>query len=260
MCFTMIRNPDAFSVFGFSNSPQIPFGQQNAGYLDVHMALKWVQQNIASFGGDPSKVTIFGDSSGAYIVKQLLANPPAISPLPFGSAIIESEAVSYMPGGQGSISWEAAVFAFGCEFSLSQLDCMRAVPAVALRDYVSDNTLQFSPVEGDGTQSYDIRGKVLSGQFVDVPIMIGTNKDEGRIFLAIIGLDNNANFTEVATILASIVPYVNVAQIQQLQDLINNGLTTYPPNITQSVYLLLSQLASELTFSPSFWWKTLTDS
>lgn len=63
-------------VFGFATSPAIPLDKRNLGFLDQRLALAWVQKNIHAFGGDPSRVTIFGESAGGYAVKQLFALPP----------------------------------------------------------------------------------------------------------------------------------------------------------------------------------------
>lgn len=48
------------NVFGFVGSPELPLTGQNPGFFDQRLGLEWVQQNIAAFGGNPSKVTIFG--------------------------------------------------------------------------------------------------------------------------------------------------------------------------------------------------------
>ncbi|KAK1035302.1 hypothetical protein LTR74_018887, partial [Friedmanniomyces endolithicus] len=140
------------NVFGFSNSPQIPIGQQNSGFLDQRKALQWVQQNIAAFGGNPNEVTIFGESAGGYSVKQLLANPPA--PMTYRAAIMESEAALFT--GNGLTSWEALVADLGCTASASQIDCVRAAPATQIENIIETNMLDFPPVSDNITSTSDV--------------------------------------------------------------------------------------------------------
>ena len=106
------------TVFGFSNSPEIPFGQQNSGLLDQRFALQWARSNIKQFGGDPDKITIFGESAGGESVKQLLANPP--SPLPFRGAIMESQQTGLVA--DGKLNYENVLSHFGC----TTLECIRS--------------------------------------------------------------------------------------------------------------------------------------
>lgn len=77
-------------VFGFTPSPELD--QKNPGFLDQRMALSWVHENIAAFGGDPDAITLEGQSAGAYSVKQLWANPP--TPLTFRAAIMQSQSLT----------------------------------------------------------------------------------------------------------------------------------------------------------------------
>ncbi|KAF8144033.1 Carboxylesterase, partial [Mycena galopus ATCC 62051] len=56
------------NVFGFPGSADLPLNGNNLGFLDQELAFKWVQQNIACFGGDPQRVTIMGQSAGSISV------------------------------------------------------------------------------------------------------------------------------------------------------------------------------------------------
>jgi len=163
-------------VFGFPNSPQ---QSQNLGFLDQRKALQWVRTNIAAFGGDPAKVTLFGESAGGYSVKQLIAKPP--NPLPFRAAIIQS------PGAQlvgGVESWNALVSAVNCKSASSQIDCVRKVPATTIKDIIEKAPLLFPPVFDDVTAVRDVTKSFTSRTAAKVPLLIGTNADEGTIFAA----------------------------------------------------------------------------
>ncbi|UPX10847.1 uncharacterized protein EKO05_0001485 [Ascochyta rabiei] len=170
------------NIFGFSNSPDVPFGSQNSGYLDQRLALQWVQQNIASFGGDPSRVTIFGESAGGESVKQLLANPP--SPRPFSAAILQSENAIFT--GEGLASYKQVLANFGC----NDVACLRGVDAMQIKSYIGANSLNFPPVNGDGTSIDDVRPSIQAKKWANVPTFFGTNLNEARAFLAVAGLNN----------------------------------------------------------------------
>jgi carboxylesterase 2 len=176
------------TVFGFSNSPEIPFGQQNSGLLDQRFALQWARSNIARFGGDPDKITIFGESAGGESVKQLLAQPP--SPRPFRAAIMESQNTVLI--GDGKVNYNKVLSHFGC----ASLECIRGVAATDIQAYVDNEGLQFPPVEGDGTYTSNILPSIVSGKFANVPIMMGTNLDEAQIFLAVAGLDSGTDLVD----------------------------------------------------------------
>ncbi|KAK5109587.1 hypothetical protein LTR85_002479 [Meristemomyces frigidus] len=224
------------NIFGFSNSPQIPFGQQNSGLLDQRFALEWVQQNIKHFGGDPARVTIFGESAGAYSIKQLLALPP--SPLPFQAAILESQQTLIV--GNGLTAYEQVLAHFGCALAASPIDCLRKVSGTDIQTYIAQAGLSFPPVEGDGTYlASQTLPSIVSGKFADVPILIGTNANEARVFLAVAGLDNGTNIVDDVLGLVGL----NVSTIEQ-----SIG-ATYAADIVDNTDLLVSQIATDLLFT-----------
>jgi carboxylesterase type B len=218
-------------VFGFSNSPELPITSRNAGFLDQRLALDWVQRNIASFGGDPKKVIIFGQSSGAASVDRLVTTPP--KPVPFRGAIAESgqASVSPSPSIAGPVSWQFLVAALNCTTAASQLACVRAADAEIIESIVQHNALSFSPVTDNVTQ---IELPVNRAKHQSVPYMIGSNGQEGRVF--VVGETNltaaiNASFPESAL----------------LQQLVAGAYAIGTPGVN-SAYDAIAQIYTEYVF------------
>lgn len=175
---------DLQPVFGFSASPQLPEAERNVGFLDQRMALNWVQNNIAAFGGDPKRVTIFGESAGGSSVDTLLTTFTTEA-APFHAAIIESSEVSYLAAqpfaANSTESWEA----LGKELHCSPhdvLSCARAAPASRIKSIQETQMLTFRPTIDNVTYPICPACRRQSGDFAAVPILVGSNANEGTLF------------------------------------------------------------------------------
>jgi para-nitrobenzyl esterase len=167
-------------VFGFLAHPELTKESPNHSsgdyaVLDQIAALKWVQKNIAAFGGDPARVAIFGESAGSWSVNNLVATPLAKGL--FQRAIGES-------GGQFSITRtladaEQAGAKFGEANGAASLSALRAMPAAALN---GANGFQTSATVDGWVFPQDVMTIFKNGKQNDVPVIIGSNADEGSIF------------------------------------------------------------------------------
>jgi para-nitrobenzyl esterase len=165
--------------FGFFSYPELTKESDrreaaNFGVMDALAALQWVRRNIAAFGGDPKRVTIFGESAGAGMVANLMTVPQAKGL--FERAIGESSAWATTRVERLSTLAEAeqAGEKFAASLGAHSLAELRAKPAEALRT----DGRGTAPVV-DGWLIPEDPGKVFAeGKQIPVPVLVGSNRDE----------------------------------------------------------------------------------
>lgn len=180
-----VKHTDRDTVFGFPTSPELPLDGHNLGFLDQRAGLQWVQDNIAAFGGSPKKVTIFGESAGAFSVDALLTSYPAGSHPPFRGAILESGQISYNAAPRPYLpsAWANLSAALGCPGNYTtDLACVRAAPAIEIQRIIDVQSLTFNPIADNITLVSDPAARRLSGNIAHIPVLGGTNSQEGRVF------------------------------------------------------------------------------
>ncbi len=152
----------------------------NNGILDQILALKWVQENIEAFGGDPERVTIFGESAGAMSVATLLATP-ATKGL-FQQAILESGAAANVVSATKATENATKVLqAMTVDpTNLSELETLSVEQIVQASTAVPP--MQLVPVIDGIILPKSPQALLEEGAARDIPILIGTNKDEYRLF------------------------------------------------------------------------------
>jgi para-nitrobenzyl esterase len=155
----------------------------NVGMLDMVLALQWVRNNIARFGGDPNNVTIFGVSDGGAQVSTLMAMPPAKGL--FHKAIVESGS-ELRANSPEEADATARKFLAQLQVSPDRVDDLQKIPMAQLISALHSMVeAAWGPVL-DGRSlprhPFDPDAPAITA---DVPMLIGTNRDESRVFMAL---------------------------------------------------------------------------
>jgi para-nitrobenzyl esterase len=187
------------NVFGYLHLADIMgkeyAGSGTAGMQDIVFALQWIKDNIEFFGGDPQNVTIFGESGGARKVCVLMAMPSAKGL--FHRAIVESSPGLKCKEPQNA-SESAKLLMDKLGIKAGQIDKLQKIPAQQLLDtaralppeqipsgvVVGVALMNFTPVvDGNYIPSHPFHPSAAPTA-ANVPLLIGTNRDEGALFLA----------------------------------------------------------------------------
>jgi para-nitrobenzyl esterase len=145
----------------------------NVGMLDIIAALGWVQENIASFGGNPDNITVFGESGGAYKVDTLLAMPASKGLL--HKAIVQSSALNRTSSREVAAAATRIILS-RLNISPGNISALEELPTDRLLSALGDD-LFYPVVAGDSLprQPFDPDAPSISAA---VPLLIGVNKDE----------------------------------------------------------------------------------
>jgi len=208
-------------VFGFLDLGQPERAATNAGILDQIAALEWVRENIERFGGDPANVTIFGESAGGMSVGTLLGCPKAQGL--FAKAIPQSGSTQSVHDHESAATVTTAILA-ALGFEKPHVQQLREVPAEKIVQAQQNVSMQlmmaggaqllpFQPVvDGDVLPRHPL-DEIRAGIARDVQVLIGSTRDEWKLFGFMDPEVRNLDADKIARRLQQRLPHADGAKI-----------------------------------------------
>ena len=233
-------------AFGFLAHPELSResgkGSGNYGVQDMIAGLQWVKDNIAAFGGDPGNVTIFGESAGGIAVSMLAASPYAKG---LFQKVISESGGSFAPSRRAAEGGELVPTLATAEAAGQQLlGKLGAANIAAARALPGDKILAaqgpglssgFWPVDDGDVLPGDQYVLYSAGRFNDTPVLIGTNSDEGALFIqggvtsAAFEQQIRAGYGEHADAMLAVYPHASDAQaLESAQDVFRDSAFAWP--------------------------------
>jgi carboxylesterase type B len=181
------------NIFGFPNARGLADGHQNLGFLDQRAALEWVRDNIAAFGGDPHRITMWGQSAGS-IAADIQAYAFYQDPIAQAYFMQSGTAFNFLPPKDPSYSnFSFVARQFGCEApcgdddddGAAELDCMRQVPFAQIVNFIGQYgdrgatpPLFFNGMTDNRTMFADYNARSEAGLIARAPVIISTTANE----------------------------------------------------------------------------------
>ncbi|KAJ5657386.1 chlorogenic acid esterase precursor [Penicillium longicatenatum] len=178
------------NIFGFPNAKGLD--DQNVGFLDQRLAVEWVHENVGNFGGDPERITLWGQSAGAASVSIYpygYPEDPIVAGLiadSGGPTIITNTDITHT-----NFTFIAGLVGCGNLSADKELRCVRKVPAQTLENALSfyngngtKPSVSFTPILDNKTVFANYTQRIVDGKIAKTPMIIGSNANEGAGFIS----------------------------------------------------------------------------